>query len=429
MKNKNREILALKLIKSIRRIRLLTVCCLLGKMGASYASVSSKTDLSSFLLHGNVTKHMSAFQQSQIRGVVTDADGNPLPAANVLIVGTTKGVVTDFDGNFTIQAEVGDTLEVSFIGMQTKRIPIENTDDIKVVLQIDAASLEEVVVVGYGTQKKKDLTGAIATVKPEEFTPGVNVNATQLLNGAAAGVNVSQVSSAPGGGIKVQIRGAGSINSSNDVLFVVDGLPGVDPQSLSPDDIESIQVLKDASAASIYGTRAANGVVLVTTKRGKAGKTTISYSAYSGIQHISKQIDVLGGADYMELINLRNGNNPVYSDSEIAAIGEGTDWQDQIFNTAAVHNHQITMSGGNEKGNYYLGLNYFDQDGIVKTSGYQKYNTRLNMQTRPLEKLLISANINFTREGLKEILFSNAANDFAGPINTAIQFDPTLPWG
>ena len=429
MKNKNQKIIALKILKSTRRFILLILYCLLGEIGVSYASVSSNTHLSSYLLYGNVTNSKTAFQQFEIRGVVTDTDGNPLPAANVVIVGTTKGVVTDFDGNFTIQAEVGNILEVSFIGMQTRRISIENTNNLEVVLQIDAASLEEVVVVGYGTQKKKDLTGAIATVKPEEFTPGVNVNATQLLNGAAAGVNVSQVSSAPGGGIKVQIRGAGSINSSNDVLFVVDGLPGVDPQSLSPDDIESIQVLKDASAASIYGTRAANGVVLVTTKRGNAGKTTMTYSAYSGIQHIAKQIDVLGGADYMRLINLRSGNNPVYSDSEIAAIGQGTNWQDQIFTNAAVQNHQITMSGGNDKGNYYLGLNYFDQDGIVKTSGYQKYNTRLNMQTRPLENLLISANINFTREGFKEILFSNAANDFAGPINTAIQFDPTLSTG
>jgi len=365
--------------------------------------------------------------QSSIKGTVTDEAGIPLSGANILIKGTSTGVVADFDGNFSIEAVVGDVLEVSYIGMKTSQMTVQNMENISVVLQTDAASLDEVVVVGYGTQKKRDLTGAVATVKSEEFTPGVNVNAVQLLNGAAAGVNVSQVSSAPGGGIKVQIRGAGSINSSNDVLFVVDGLPGVDPQSLSPDDIESIQVLKDASAASIYGTRAANGVVLVTTKKGKAGKTTLTYSSYVGTQTIANQIDVLGGADYMRLINLRSGDTPVYSNSEIAAVGAGTNWQNEIFTSALVQNHQITMSGGNEKGNYYLGLNYFDQDGIVKTSGYQKYNARLNMQTRPLEKLLISANINFTREGFNEILFSNAANNFSGPINSAIQFDPSLP--
>lgn len=365
--------------------------------------------------------------QTVINGIVVDDTGAPLPGANVLVLGSTRGVVTDFDGNFSIEAEVGDILEISYIGMKSQKITVANADSLTITMETDAASLDEVVVVGYGTQQKKDLTGAIATVKPEDFTPGVNVNATQLLNGAAAGVQISQVSSAPGGGIKVQVRGAGSINSSNDVLFVVDGLPGVDPQSLSPEDIESIQVLKDASAASIYGTRAANGVVLITTKRGKAGRTTLTYSAYSGLQTVAKQIDVLGGADYMRLINLRSGENPVYSDVEIAAIGEGTNWQDEIFRNAPVQNHQVTMSGGNDKGNYYLGLNYFDQNGIVKTSSYQKYNARLNMQTRPMEKLLISANINFTREGFNEVLFSNAANDFAGPINTAIQFDPTLP--
>ena len=365
-------------------------------------------------------------EQSIIQGSVVDDQGIPLSGANVLVKGTSRGVVADFDGNFSIEASIGEILEVSYIGMKTTTVTLTKLDNLAIILITDASSLDEVVVVGYGTQKKKDLTGAIATVKPDDFTPGVNVNATQLLNGAAAGVNVSQVSSAPGGGIKVQIRGAGSINSSNDVLFVVDGLPGVDPQSLSPADIESIQVLKDASASSIYGTRAANGVVLVTTKRGKAGKTTLSYSTYTGSQQIAKQVDVLGGADYMRLINLRSGENSVYSDAEINAIGNGTNWQDQIFKSAPVQNHQITMSGGNEKGNYYLGLNYFDQGGIVKTSGYNKYNARLNMQTRPIEKLLVSANINFTREGFKEILFSNAANDFAGPINTAIQFDPTI---
>lgn len=374
----------------------------------------------------SLVNSLNDIEQSIIQGSIVDDQGRPLSGANVLVKGTSRGVVADFDGNFSIEASIGEILEVSYIGMETIAVTLTKLDYLTITLITDAASLDEVVVVGYGTQKKKDLTGAIVTVKPEDFTPGVNVNATQLLNGAAAGVNVSQVSSAPGGGIKVQIRGAGSINSSNDVLFVVDGLPGVDPQSLSPADIESIQVLKDASASSIYGTRAANGVVLVTTKRGKAGKTTLSYSTYTGSQHIAKQVDVLGGADYMRLINLRSGDNPVYSDAEISAIGNGTNWQDQIFKSAPVQNHQITMSGGNEKGNYYLGLNYFDQGGIVKTSGYNKYNARLNMQTRPIEKLLVSANINFTREGFKEILFSNAANDFAGPINTAIQFDPTI---
>lgn len=366
-------------------------------------------------------------QQTTLEGTVKDDEGNPLPGANVVVKGSTRGVVADFDGNFSINAEVGETLEISYIGFKTLEVPVENSEALTVSLETDAASLEEVVVVGYGTQKKKDLTGAVSRVKAEDFAPGANTNAVQLLNGAAAGVNVSQISSAPGGGIKIQVRGAGSINSANDVLFVVDGLPGVDPNSLSPDDIESIDVLKDASAASIYGTRAANGVVLITTKQGK-GKPQLSYSSYLGMQAIEGQLDVLGGSDYQELVNLRAGS-AVYSDAEIAAAGVGTNWQDQIFRSAPIQNHQVSLSGGSENGSYYLGLNYFDQEGVVKSTSDQKYNVRLNVTSNPFERLKISTNLNFTRQSTDEVLFSNAANDFAGPINTAIQFDPSLPAG
>jgi TonB-linked SusC/RagA family outer membrane protein len=367
-------------------------------------------------------------QQITVSGQVSDAQtGDSMPGVNISVKGTTTGTSTDADGNFSLNVPtLQDTLVFSFIGYNSSEEPINGRSTINVSLEQQTIEGQELIVVGYGEQDERDLTGAISRVSPEDFSPGTNTNAVQLLNGNAAGVNVSQVSSAPGGGIKIQIRGAGSINSSNDVLFVVDGLPGVDPSSLSPNDIESIEVLKDASAASIYGTRAANGVVLVTTKSGGDGETQFSYSTYFGIQQISEQLDVLGGANYMRLINLR-GNDPVYSDQEIAAIGSGTNWQDQIFETAPIQNHQLSVSGGNENSSYYVGLNYFDQDGIVESSSNKKYNARLNIDSNPLEKLKISLNVNYTREDTKEILFSNAANDFAGPINTAIQFDPTLP--
>lgn len=363
---------------------------------------------------------------ASITGVVTDEDGLPLPGATIVIKGANIGVTTDLDGRFEIEAKPGDILEVSYIGMETKEVTVESETVINIQLSTNSETLDEVVVVGYGTQRQKDLTGAITRVKSEDFTPGTNSNASQLLNGTAAGVKVSQISSAPGAGIKVQIRGAGSINSSNDVLFVVDGLPGVDPSSLSPDDIETIDVLKDASAASIYGTRAANGVVLITTKKGRAGQTEISFNSYVGTQSISRQLDVLGAADYMNLINLRN-TDPVYSESEIAGAGMGTNWQDEIFTSAPIQNHQISMSGGSQTGTYYVGLNYFNQQGIVQSSGSQKYNARINTSIEPINNLKISANVNFTKENTSEILFSNAANNFAGPINSAIQFDPTLP--
>jgi TonB-dependent starch-binding outer membrane protein SusC len=370
--------------------------------------------------------HMAIFQVS---GQVKDENGIALPGVNVLEKGTTNGTSTDAAGKYILSVSGENAVLVfSFIGYLAEEAALNGRTILDMALLPDIQTLSEIVVVGYGTQTKKDLTGAIATVKAEDFTPGTNSNAVQLLNGSVAGVRVSQVSSAPGGGIKIQIRGAGSINSSNDVLFVVDGLPGVNPASLSPDDIESIDVLKDASAASIYGTRAANGVVLITTKKGKAGKTTLSYNTYSGVQSVSKQLDVLGGSDYMRLVNLRS-TNPVYSNADIAAIGNGTNWQNEIFQDAPIQNHQLSMSAGSNTGNYYVGLNYFNQEGIVESSSDKKYNIRVNTQTRPVEKLLISANINFTRQNTSEILFSNDANDFAGPINTAIQFDPTLPSG
>lgn len=366
--------------------------------------------------------------QSELNGTVTDEQGAPLPGASIVEKGTTNGTQSDFDGNFSITVADSDAiLVISYIGYATQEVSVANQTQITIALAPDAAALEEVVVVGYGTQRKTDLTGAIASVREEDFTQGANYDAVQLLNGAASGVNVSQVSSAPGAGLKIQIRGAGSINSDNSVLFVVDGLPGVDPSSLSPGDIESIDVLKDASSAAIYGTRAANGVVLITTKKGKAGKTSLSYSTYTGFQSAAKNLDVLGGSQYGELVNLRTPGT--YTDTQISGFGTGTNWQDQIFQDAIVHNHQISMSGGNDKGNYYLGLNYFDQDGIVKTSSSQKYNIRLNVQSRPLENLLITTNANYTRQTDNRILFSNLANENAGPINSAIQFDPTLATG
>jgi TonB-linked SusC/RagA family outer membrane protein len=363
-----------------------------------------------------------------VAGTVVSADDlTPLPGVNIIVKGTLAGVVTDLDGNYSITVPNSNAvLEFSYIGYATQEIIVGERNLINVQLQIDDNQLDEIVVVGYGTQKRKDLTGAISSVTQENFTPGTNSNAVQVLNGSASGVKVSQVSSAPGGGIKIQIRGAGSINSSNEVLFVVDGLPGVDPNSLSPDDIESIDVLKDASAAAIYGTRAANGVVLITTKSGRDGETTLSYNAYYGSQSVASQLDVLGASDYMQMINLRS-NSQTYSDQQIASAGAGTNWQDLIFQDAPIQNHQLSLSGGSKTSSYYFGLNYFNQEGIVRSSATDKYNARLNINSQPFSRLNLAARMNITREDTKSILFSNAANDFAGPINTAIQFDPSLP--
>ena len=229
----------------------------------------------------------AAFSQMKITGKISSAEGTPLPGATITEKNSKNAVVSDAEGNYSITvASKNAILLLSYAGFETQKIDVNNKPVLNVALSPKLNALDQVVVIGYGSQRKRDLTGAIARVRAEDFAPGTNSNAAQLLTGAAAGVVVSQTSAAPGGGIKVQIRGAGSINSSNDVLFVVDGLPGVDPSSLSPGDIESIEVLKDASAAAIYGTRAANGVVLVTTKKGKAGITNLSYSTYVGNQEV-----------------------------------------------------------------------------------------------------------------------------------------------
>jgi TonB-linked SusC/RagA family outer membrane protein len=380
-----------------------------------------------FLLQTGFIMGQSSTAKDVVGTVVSADDQAPLPGVNIIVKGTLTGGVTDLDGNYSITVPNNNAvLEFSYIGYATQEIIVGERNLINVQLIIDDNQLEEIVVVGYGTQKRKDLTGAISSVTQENFTPGTNSNAVQVLNGSASGVKVSQVSSAPGGGIKIQIRGAGSINSSNEVLFVVDGLPGVDPNSLSPDDIESIDVLKDASAAAIYGTRAANGVVLITTKSGRDGETTLSYNAYYGSQSVANQLDVLGASDYMQMINLRSASQ-VYSAQEIASAGAGSNWQDLIFQDAPIQNHQLSLSGGSKNSSYYFGLNYFNQEGIVRSSATDKYNARLNINSQPFSKLNLSARMNITREDTKSILFSNAANDFAGPINTAIQFDPSLP--
>ncbi|WP_290710617.1 TonB-dependent receptor, partial [Flavihumibacter sp. CACIAM 22H1] len=282
-------------------------------------------------------------------------------------------------------------------------------------------------------QKKTAVTGAVVSLTSENFTQGPNTNALQLLNGRASGVSISQTSSAPGAPTKIQIRGAGSINSSNKALVVVDGLPGVDPTSISPDDIKSIEILKDASSAAIYGTRAANGVVLITTKSGKKGDMLVNFSAGYGIQSVAKKIDVLDGRQYMETLNaIRSdaGQPLIFTQRQIDSIGTGTNWQNEVFNQAApVQNYQLSISGGGDKHDYYAGLNYYNQDGLVQHSNFKKLNFRTNFNFNAKEFLRFKLNMNFTRGIQNSILVTDGVNEGAGPINAAIQFDPTLPVG
>lgn len=378
-------------------------------------------------------------QQFNITGSVIDKKSNEaIIGASIIVKGTAHGTITNVDGAFSLdKVNKGDVLVISYVGYQSQDILLNGNQknfDIKMVE--DSKTLDEVVVVGYGIQKKQDITGSVVSVGEGKFTEGVNTNAFQMINGKAAGVNISQTSSAPGASTKIQIRGAGSINSSNSALVVVDGLPGVDPSSINPNDIKSIEILKDASAAAIYGTRAANGVVLITTKGGNKGEMTVKFGAEVGFQSVAKTIDVLNGKQYMETLNaLRlESNNPegaIYTAEQIAAVGKGTNWQDEIFRVSApVQNYQLSISGGSDKHDYYLGLSYFDQQGVVKLSSLKKYNVRANMNFTPKTFLRFKFNMNYTRtDGKSTYENMTGANEAAGPINSALQFDPTLAPG
>lgn len=378
-------------------------------------------------------------QQIQVSGLVTDQKtGEPIIGASVVIQNTTNGAITDIDGRFVLDnVSKGSILSISYVGYHQKSLKIDGTTkQFSISLEEDNEVLDEIVVVGYGMQKKQDITGSVVSVGEGKFTQGVNTNAFQMINGKAAGVNVSQTSSAPGANTKIQIRGAGSINSSNSALVVVDGLPGVDPSSINPDDIKSIEVLKDASAAAIYGTRAANGVVLITTKSGKKGEIAVKFGAEVGFQSVAKKMEMLNGRQYMETLNeLRlasnNPDGPLYTAEQIQAIGKGTNWQDEIFRKGApVQMYQLSIAGGGDKSDYYLALNYFDQEGVVKCSELKKYNVRANLNLSPKTWLRFKANLNFTRKDGKAIYENmDGANELAGPINAALQFDPTLPSG
>ncbi|GAB1855313.1 TonB-dependent receptor [Flavobacteriaceae bacterium MHTCC 0001] len=375
-------------------------------------------------------------QKITVTGIVADENGAPLSGANILEKGTTNGTQADFDGAFSLNVSSGNAiLVVSYLGFVTQELSINNRTKINVTMVEDTASLEEVVVVGYGTQRVKDVTGSVVQVTSEDFVKGANTNAFQLLQGKASGVQISQASSAPGGTVEIKVRGLSSINGGNGVLVVVDGLPNGNVDALSPDDIESIQILKDASASAIYGSRAANGVVLITTKQGNKRGLEVSYSSYVGIQNTAKQIDMLNGRQYMETLNALDFESdpanatdpdytPIYTDAEIAAVGEGFNWQDQIFRGGVINNHQLSLSGGNEKAKYYASLNYFDQKGVLRNTGEKRYNTRVNVNFTPTEKLKVNFNLNVNRT-LTDLM-PLGTNSISGAVAAALLFDPTL---
>ena len=332
--------------------------------------------------------------QTTLIGTISSADEGNLPGATVKVENTTRGAVTNIDGQFSLPLQEGDSVVVvSYIGYTTKRVPLAGQTSIMVVLNVEAAMQEEVVVIGYGTQKKSDLTGSVSSVRGEDLVKVPNNNPLQALQGKATGVQVVSNSGAPGQAPKVRIRGVGSFgdDNKNGPLYVVDGVFMSDISAINSQDIVSLEILKDASAAAIYGVQGANGVILVTTKQGTEGKTRFNFSAEYGVQTVRKKIDVLSGKDFGQVQNELSPKRPPYNNLDALP---NTNWQDLVFRASSpVQNYQFSASGGSKNSTFYLGLGYFRQDGIVPNSYYERISIRTNATYNLTDWLKIGTNL------------------------------------
>jgi TonB-linked SusC/RagA family outer membrane protein len=371
-------------------------------------------------------------QVAQVTGRVTAKTGGaPLPGVSVLVQGSTTGTSTDSQGRFKIQVpDKNATLVFSQVGMLRQAVVVGNQTELAIVMEDDVSNLEEVVVVGYGAQKKSVVTGAISSVKGSDLQSMPISRVEEALQGRASGLTIASSSGQPGSGSTVRVRGITTLNN-NDPLWVVDGVV-VDNGGigyLNQSDIESVEVLKDAASQAIYGARAAAGVILVTTKKGKSGALQINYNGFFGTSAPAKKLDLLNAEQYATLRNesaVNAGAQPIFSNP--AALGKGTDWQALIFNNSAKRqNHELSLSGGNDRSTYYLSFGYLDQEGIVATaiSKYKRLNLRLNSTHKLAKWLTFGQNVGYARE--KSIGLGNTNSEFGGPLSSAINLDPITP--
>jgi TonB-dependent starch-binding outer membrane protein SusC len=378
-----------------------------------------------------LTLSLHSQAQKQVTGKVIDAeDGQAVIGATVIVQGTTVGTITDIDGAYSlITNSAEDKLLFSLTGYDDQVLTIGNVNVLNVTLSPSISDLQEVVVTGYGTQKRSNISGSVATIKSRELEDKPILRVEQALQGRAAGVQVAQVSGSPGSPLTVRIRGVGTINNS-DPLYIVDGIPVDGLDFLNPRDIETMNILKDAASAAIYGARGANGVVLITTKSGKKNQQgTISYEGYFGSQRPSRLLELLNATEYATLQNeayLAAGKVPLPEFANPQALGRGTDWQEAIFQEAPIMSHQLTMAGGGEKTTYTISSNYFTQDGIVggPKANFKRATTKINATNEVKPWLLVGTNIGFTwleRKGLSE------NNEYNSPIIRALNIDPTTP--
>ncbi|PKA97501.1 TonB-linked SusC/RagA family outer membrane protein [Flavobacteriaceae bacterium MAR_2009_75] len=378
--------------------------------------------------------------QFTVQGTVSDDAGTPIPGVSVVVKGTSKGTATDFDGNYSIMADAGDVISFSYIGFTSKEVPVNDQQTINVTLEENVDALEEVVVVGYGTQRKSDLTGAVSAVSSEDLLKAPVNNALQGMRGKVAGVNVFLNSGSPTGSPRIVIRGVGTINSSSDPLYVVDGVVMDDIKFINPNDIERMEVLKDASSASIYGARGANGVVLITTKRGgKDGKVTIGYDGFISMGSIRKKMDLLNAEEWLEVVRTGMENTPKYRPDSPAPVFTtndrrlfdengnplyDTDWQDEATRTAFSTNHQLSVQQGNENSSVGVFLNYSHVEGIMLNNKLDRISGKIAYDVTPKDWLKIG--VNLMVNDVKDTEFEEGGGGQL-PRRTMIEMPPIFP--
>ena len=369
-------------------------------------------------------------QTYEINGTITDAAGSPLPGVTIVVKNTNKGASSDFDGNFSIpQVSKGDVLVFSYIGFTTKEIIISDASALNVVLEEDTQSLDEVVVVGYGTQKKSVVTGAISSVKAEDLEGLPVERVEQALQGRVSGVVIAADAGQPGSSSTVRVRGITTIGNNNP-LWVIDGVvvESAGIGYLNQSDIQSMEVLKDAASLAIYGARAAAGVILITTKKGKQGKINVGYNTFYGISQASKKLDLLNASEYGAIMNeksVADGGSLIFSD--LSALGAGTDWQDVIFNDEAIRSsHEISISGGNDVSTFYASFGLSDQEGIVMSeiSQFNRKNIRLNSTHKINDYIKVGQTLGYAH---KKSMGIGTNSEFGGPLSSAINLDPITP--
>ena len=393
--------------------------------------------LTSAALPGRANAESSAIvnevlQSSVVKGVVKDSNGEPLLGVNVLVKGTTIGAVTDIDGNFSFEAPAGCTLVISYIGFESQEVKVKGNAPLNIILKEDSEALDEVVVVGYGVQKKSDVTGALSSVKGDDLTKLSISRTDQALQGQMAGVMVQNSVAAPGESPNIIIRGGNSLKGENAPLVVIDGVLGGDLSLIDPNDITSIEVLKDASSTSIYGSRGANGVIMVTTKRGQTGKPTVSYSGYVSLSQVSKKMDMLNGQELYGLLKEAQEKYPTTALKIPEWIDpnnlNNTDWQGEVFRTAPITGHSLSVSGGTETTRYSLSGNYLMHQGIVKNSDFNRAGIRANIEQKLGKKVTVGALINASRSSSSNASVNQMnGSDGGGVTFSALGFGPLVP--